>query len=90
MFSDISSVGIICKVGDSCTGVVLLVDAQCAQLTLSKEVVKAVQNFKDNKFSKVQYYKISNPENEYSNFFVIFFKNDSMLENKFRLKFNST
>ena len=48
-------VGIVCKVGERHNSVVLHVDpiANCVQLTLNKEVIKAVENFKDNKFTKV-------------------------------------
>jgi len=47
--------GIVGKVGEHRDAVVLHVDpvANCVQLTFNKNVITAVQNFKDNKFTQV-------------------------------------
>ena len=49
------STGIVCKVGDEQSGIVLHVDsvAHCVQLTFNKDTLKAVRAFKDNKFTQV-------------------------------------
>jgi len=46
---------IVCKVGDERNAVVLHVDsvASCVQLTFSKDTLKAVRAFKENKFTQV-------------------------------------
>jgi len=47
--------GIVCKVGDELNAIVLHIDslARCVQLTFSKDTLKAVQTFKENKFTQV-------------------------------------
>ena len=47
--------GIVCKVGDVRSAIVLHVDsvANCVQLTFNKDALKAVRAFKENEFTRV-------------------------------------